>query len=149
MNAYVCVQPGPLLPHVPGTVIRLKGEPGGSGRYRPVPGPGLRRFGEEWRSGAGLAGVWPFSDVRGRTWLRKPFDVPALAAGEPPQVDFNRIPLQGKDGLLAHLARVPDRRDVHGQRHSQVFILAIVACAVLAGMRGFRAAAHSCTTSAM
>lgn len=74
-------------------------------------------------------------------WLREPFDAPALAAGEPPPVDFNRIPLQGKDGLLAHLARVPDRRDVHGQRHSQVFILAIVACAVLAGMRGFRAAA--------
>jgi len=74
-------------------------------------------------------------------WLREPFDAPALAAGHCAQVDFNRIPWQGKDGLLAHLARVPDRRDVHGQRHSQVFILAIVACAVLAGMRGFRAAA--------
>ena len=74
-------------------------------------------------------------------WLREPFDAPALAAGHSAQVDFNRIPWQGKDGLLAHLARVPDRRDVHGQRHSQVFILAIVACAVLAGMRGFRAAA--------
>jgi len=57
-------------------------------------------------------------------------------------VDFNRIPLQGKDGLLAHLARVPDRCDVHGQRHSQTFILVIVACAVLAGMREFRAAAQ-------
>ncbi|MGC8489644.1 MAG: ISAs1 family transposase [Clostridia bacterium] len=74
-------------------------------------------------------------------WLRAPFDAPALAVGEPPAVDFNRIVLQGKDGLLAHLARVPDRRDVHGQRHSQVFILAVVACAVLAGMRGFRAVA--------
>lgn len=87
--------------------------------------------------------VWARPLFRGAEgWLREPFDVPALAAGKPPQVDFNRIPLQGKDGLLAHLARVSDRRDVHGQRHSQVFILAIVACAVLAGMRGFRAAAH-------
>lgn len=52
----------------------------------------------------------------------------------------DRIPLQGKDELLAHLAHVPDRRDVHGRRHSQVFILAIVACAVLAGMRAARPA---------
>lgn len=69
-------------------------------------------------------------------WLREPFDVPAL--GTQQGVDLNRIPIQGKDGLLAALARVPDPRDRHGKRHSLVYILAITACAVLAGMRGYR-----------
>lgn len=72
-------------------------------------------------------------------WLREPFDVPALAKpGGEAVVDLNRIPIHGKDGLLAALARVPDRRDPHGKRHDLPFILAVTACGVLAGMRGYR-----------
>ncbi len=71
------------------------------------------------------------------TWLREPFDAPQLADQSSP-VDLNRIPIGGKDGLLAALARVPDHRDPHGKRHSLAFILAVAACAVLAGMRGYR-----------
>lgn len=73
----------------------------------------------------------------GEAWLREPFDAPAMAE-QRCRVDFNRIPLEGKDGLLAALGRVPDHRDPHGKRHSLVFILAVAACAVLAGMRGYK-----------
>lgn len=73
----------------------------------------------------------------GEAWLREPFDAPVLAE-QGGRVDLNRIPIEGKGGLLAALARVPDQRDPHGKRHSLVFILAVAACAVLAGMRGYR-----------
>jgi hypothetical protein len=73
-------------------------------------------------------------------WLRQSFDVPALSK-RGSQIDLNRIPLSGSKGLLAALAKVPDRRDRRGRRHSQVSILALAACAVLAGSRSFRAIA--------
>ena len=82
--------------------------------------------------------VWVRPLWRGaQGWLREPFDAPALMQGAS-KVDLNRIPLQGENGLLAHLARVPDRRDPHGKRHDLHFILAVAACGVLAGMRGYR-----------
>lgn len=77
----------------------------------------------------------------GESWLREPFDVPALTA-QGSEVDLNRLPIEGGGGLLAALARVPDHRDAHGQRHSLVFILAVAACAVLAGMRGYQQVAE-------
>lgn len=73
-------------------------------------------------------------------WLRQPFDVPALSA-QGRRVDLNRIPLSGKKGLLAALAKVPDWRNRRGIRHSQVSILAVAVCGVLAGSRSFRAIA--------
>jgi len=76
----------------------------------------------------------PFRGAEG--WLREPFDAPVLAE-QGSRVDLNRIPIEGKGGLLAALACVPDNRDPHGKRHSLAFILAIAACAVLAGMRGY------------
>ncbi len=77
----------------------------------------------------------------GEAWLREPFDVPALM-DRGSGVDLNRLPIEGGGGLLAALARVPDHRDAHGKRHSLVFILAVTACAVLAGMRGFHQVAE-------
>lgn len=73
----------------------------------------------------------------GEAWLREPFDAPVMAE-QGCRVDLNRIPIEGNGGLLAALARVPDHRDPHGKRHSLVFILAVAACAVLAGMRGYK-----------
>ncbi len=73
-------------------------------------------------------------------WLRQPFDVPALSE-QRSRVDPNCIPLSGKEGLLATLAKVPDRRNRRGIRHSQASILAVAVCGVLAGSRGFRAIA--------
>ena len=42
-------------------------------------------------------------------WLGQSFAVPALSEQES-RVDRNRIPLNGENGLLAMLAKVPDRR---------------------------------------
>ena len=75
---------------------------------------------------------------RAEEWLRAPFDAPALPGNG---IDLNRIPIDGRNGLLAALARVPDPRDPHGKRHSLLFILALAACAVMAGMRGYRGVA--------
>lgn len=38
-------------------------------------------------------------------------------------------------GLLEQLAEVPGRRNPHGVRHSLAVVLALAACAVLAGAR--------------
>ena len=78
---------------------------------------------------------------RAEEWLRQPFDVPALSSQPEGRVDLNRIPLSGKDGLLATLAQVPDRRHRRGIRYSQVSILAVAVCGALTGSRGFRAMA--------
>ncbi|WP_260609375.1 transposase family protein [Streptomyces sp. WAC 01325] len=45
-------------------------------------------------------------------------------------------------GLLARLAAVPDPRRVRGRRHPLVFVLALAACAVLAGARSLAAIAE-------
>jgi hypothetical protein len=44
-------------------------------------------------------------------------------------------------GLLARLASVPDPRRARGRRHPLVFVLALAACAVLAGARSLAAIA--------
>ncbi len=45
-------------------------------------------------------------------------------------------------GLLARLATVPDSRRAQGRRHPLVFVLALAACAVLAGARSLAAIAE-------
>jgi hypothetical protein len=83
--------------------------------------------------------VWVRPLFRGaEEWLRAPFDAPGLPGKG---MDLSRIPVEGQNGLLAALARVPDPRDPHGKRHSLLFILALAACAVMAGMRGYRGVA--------
>ncbi|MEU0213369.1 transposase family protein [Streptomyces canus] len=47
---------------------------------------------------------------------------------EHPEVVFAEVP-----GLLERLAGVPDPRDPRGVRHALVTVLALTACAVLAG----------------
>ncbi|MFG2425045.1 transposase family protein, partial [Streptomyces sp. NPDC048448] len=42
-------------------------------------------------------------------------------------------------GLLERLAEVPDPRDPRGVRHALVVVLALTACAVLAGARSLLA----------
>ena len=74
-------------------------------------------------------------------WLRAPFEVSELRRRQPDGIDLNALPLSGEKGLLATLARVPDARKRRGIRHSQVSVLAVAVCAVLAGHRGFRAIA--------
>lgn len=46
-------------------------------------------------------------------------------------------------GLMAALARVPDPRERRGVRHGVTAVLAVAACAVLAGCRSFTAIGES------
>jgi DDE_Tnp_1-associated/Transposase DDE domain len=44
--------------------------------------------------------------------------------------------------LLAALKQIPDRRKARGKRHALTTVLAVAACGVLAGMRGYRSVAQ-------
>lgn len=72
-------------------------------------------------------------------WLVAPFDVPHLRTPGTGGADLNRVALEGADGLLAALTGLPDARHRRGVRHSQVSVLAVAVCAVLANFMGFRA----------
>lgn len=67
-----------------------------------------------------------------RRLLAAPFDHPALAERSAPMVDLNTVDV---DGLLERLGEVTDPRKRRGRRHSLVSVLAIAACATLAGAR--------------
>ena len=82
--------------------------------------------------------VWLRPLFRGaEAWLVEPFDAPLLAE-QPSRVDLNRVPLEGSEGLLAAMRRVPDTRGARGKRHALNFVLGVAACGVLAGMRGYK-----------
>lgn len=68
--------------------------------------------------------------------LCAPFDHPLLSvSARRPVLDLNAVTLDGPDGLLVALERVPDPRKRRGVRHRQVCLLAIAAAATLAGAR--------------
>lgn len=78
-------------------------------------------------------------ETRSRELLSAPFDHPALYGGpQPTMPDLNRV-LDPEQGLIARLAAVPDSRRKRGIRHQQAVILAVAACASIAGMRSFTA----------
>lgn len=52
-------------------------------------------------------------------------------------IDLNRLPLIGKDGLFEALARVEDTRGKQGRRYKLQSILALTLCAVLTGIDSF------------
>ena len=53
-------------------------------------------------------------------------------------VDINKLPLAGHGSLIDALKNVDDPRRRQGRRHSQISVLAIAACAMLSGARGFK-----------
>jgi len=57
------------------------------------------------------------------------------------KLNLNLLPLDGRDGLVKVLRLVPDHRDRQGRRYPLASLLAISACAVLCGAKGFRAIA--------
>jgi len=57
-------------------------------------------------------------------------------------LDVNRLPLEGAGGLLEVLRTLPDPRQRRGIRHPVCSILALAACACLAGARSFEAIAQ-------
>jgi hypothetical protein len=56
--------------------------------------------------------------------------------------DVSKLPLQGKGSLFELFEGIADFRKARGKRHSMQFILAVSACAVLAGRRSFSAIAE-------
>jgi len=65
---------------------------------------------------------------------------------EPPmnaiELDLDRLPLAGQDGLLDVLQRIPEVRCRRGQRHPLVTILALAILALLCGNKSFEAIAQ-------
>lgn len=59
-----------------------------------------------------------------------------------PAIDVNRLPIEGKDGLIDILKTVVDPRKRRGIRHPLICILAISVCACLSGARSFEAIAE-------
>jgi hypothetical protein len=57
-------------------------------------------------------------------------------------IDVNRLPIEGKDGLIDLLKTVVDPRKRRGVRHPLICILSIATCACLAGARSFEAIAQ-------
>jgi Domain of unknown function (DUF4338)/DDE_Tnp_1-associated/Transposase DDE domain len=57
-------------------------------------------------------------------------------------IDVNRLPLEGKDGLIDLLKTLVDPRKPRGVRHPVVTIVAIAVCAALSGARSFCAIAE-------
>jgi len=62
------------------------------------------------------------------------FEPPALK-GTKALVDMNQVPIHGRGGLWERLRALRDPRKRRGIRHSQISILAVAICAVLAGAR--------------
>lgn len=59
-----------------------------------------------------------------------------------PAIDVNRLPIEGKEGLIDVLKTVVDPRKRRGIRHPLICILAISVCACLSGARSFEAIAE-------
>lgn len=58
------------------------------------------------------------------------------------KLDFQRLPLDGRGGLLEVLREIPDPRKRRGIRHPMVSVMAVSVCAVLAGAQSLAAIAH-------
>jgi hypothetical protein len=57
-------------------------------------------------------------------------------------IDVNRLPLEGKGGLLEALAKIPDPRKLRGIRHPFRSVLALATLAAMCGMRSYEAIAE-------
>lgn len=74
-----------------------------------------------------------------RRLLSDPFSNPELFREEG-IMDIRTLALDGKNGLIEHLRRIPDHRKARGIRHRKLSILAVAICAVLSGAKTFAAA---------
>lgn len=70
--------------------------------------------------------------------LRAPLATPDVTGDEDTMsLDVDKLPLEGEDGLFSVFATCTDGRKARGLRHPLQSILAVAACAVLAGQRSF------------
>ena len=80
--------------------------------------------------------------------LRAPFSPPQLMNRKEkiPMIDVNRLPMEGKGGLMDLLRTITDPRKPRGVRHPVVSIVAMATCACLSGARSFEAIAQWAAT---
>lgn len=74
--------------------------------------------------------------------LSAPFEHPLIVSSRrrrPQVIDLNRLRFDGDDGLLSRLSQVADHRKRRGVRHNLASVLAVAACATLAGCRSLTA----------
>jgi len=74
--------------------------------------------------------------------LCAPLEAPATVEDKDimkPTLDVTKLPLDGEGGLFSVFATVGDKRKKRGIRHPLQAVLAVAACAVLAGQRSFLA----------
>jgi hypothetical protein len=79
-----------------------------------------------------------------RSMLAAPFSPPVASHRKEnvAVIDVNRLPIEGKDGLIDMLRTVVDPRKRRGVRHPLICVLSIATCACLAGARSFEAIAQ-------
>lgn len=53
-------------------------------------------------------------------------------------IDVHRLPIEGRGGLIDKLSTLVDPRRRAGRRHNLISIVAIAACAMLSGARGYQ-----------
>ena len=80
--------------------------------------------------------------------LRAPFSPPLQSNRKEkiPMIDVNRLPMEGKGGLMDLLRAITDPRKPRGVRHPVVCIVAMATCACLSGARSFEAIAQWAAT---
>lgn len=72
--------------------------------------------------------------------LRAPLEAPTTSEDKDtmkPALDVTKLPLDGEGGLFSVFANINDSRKRRGVRHPLQAVLAVAACAVLAGQRSF------------
>ena len=74
--------------------------------------------------------------------LSDPFHDPIHPKERRLMVDYKKLPLEGRGGLIDVLKLVEDPRSRYGTRHSFISILAISICAILSGARSYDAIAE-------
>jgi len=74
--------------------------------------------------------------------LSDPFHDPIRPKERILMIDYKKLPLEGRGGLIDVLQTIEDPRSRHGALHSFISIISIAICAILAGARSYEAIAE-------
>jgi len=107
---------------------------------------GMGRKGEGFAAHGQPKGLFVYPlHRRAREILSAPFPAPEMKGRSPMStvsIDVNKLPLEGKGGLIEVLAAITDPRRRRGIRHPIASVLALAVMAALGGMRSYEATAE-------
>jgi len=107
---------------------------------------GVGRSGRGYRSHGRPKGLFVYRvHPRATELLSAPFPSPEIegrAFMQTSTIDVNRLPLEGRGGLIELLQEITDPRKPRGIRHPLASVLALAVLAVLSGMRSYEAIAE-------